>query len=134
MWRRLVARSVRVGEVIGSNPVTPTTSISRLSRALRRRLFWELIEGLAPGFLQGTKLAPDGEFSWVFVLAEAGPQQTRLILRTRTRYKPAYFRLLSRFPFTIGELLFPFPILRGIKLRVESSGRYPADAPQAGGA
>jgi hypothetical protein len=89
------------------------------------------ISSLAPESMRGTKLAPDGEFSWVFVLAEEGPRQTRLILRTRTNYELRYLRVISRFFFTIGELLFPLPILRGIKRRVESSGEREAATAQA---
>ncbi len=114
-------QDLKVGDIVPDGP--PDTAYFTVV-AMEPEKFLALhstthVKNLAPGFLQDTRLAPDGEFSWVFVLDESAPGQTRLILRTRANYEPAYFRVLGRFVFTIGELLFPMATLNGIKRRVE---------------
>jgi hypothetical protein len=75
---------------------------------------------IGPGFLRDSPLEPYGEFSWVFYLYNYGPNQTRLILRTRARYGPLLIRIISWPLLMLGEYLFPRQILLGIKKRVET--------------
>ena len=128
-------QGLRVGDIVPDGP--PGTAYFNVV-AMEPERFLVLhstthVRRLAPGSLQGTKLAPEGEFTWVFVLAQqSDPGRTRLILRTRAKYEPAYFRILGRFLFTIGELLFPMDTLKGIKRRVESYGKGEAVALSTG--
>jgi hypothetical protein len=74
---------------------------------------------IGPGFLLDTPFEPHGEFSWVFYLYPRGPNNTRLILRTRARYAPWTFRIVAWPLLMLGEYVFPRQILLGIKKRVE---------------
>lgn len=72
-----------------------------------------------PAFLRGTNLAPYGDFTWAFILNEVDPGKTRLILRTRFKHGPLWFRILGWPILMMGEALFPIQILKGIKHRAE---------------
>lgn len=129
-------QELKVGDIVPDGP--PGTAYFTVVAMERHRSLvlhsTTHVSRLAPGWLRGSRAAPDGEFSWVFVLDEFAPQQTRLILRTRAKYEPAYFRVLGRFVFTIGELLFPMPTLNGIKRRAQLLGEDKAATVQASNA
>lgn len=127
-------QDLKVGDIVPDGP--PGTAYFTVVAMERHRSIvlysTTHVSRLAPGRLRGTKMAPDGQFTWVFALDESVPRQTRLILRTRVNYEPAYFRVLGRFLFTLGEVLFPMGTLNGIKRRVESLHREEAAAAQPG--
>lgn len=81
------------------------------------------IKYLAPGFLQGTRFEPSGEWSWAFILDPISESSTRLISRWRGKGEPRlYLNLIKPFLWLIDRHQ-QREILKGIKRRVESSRR-----------
>ncbi len=77
------------------------------------------IKLITPTFLQGTRWASYGEFTWNFILQPVGVDSTRFILRTRARFGPALFRRIAPPLLYASEAIFPRQLLRGIKQRAE---------------
>jgi hypothetical protein len=59
------------------------------------------------------------DFTWAFILNPLDAHRTRLLLRTRARYGPAWFRLLFTPVLYLFEWLMPPVMLGRIKARVE---------------
>lgn len=62
-----------------------------------------------------------GEFTWAFYLQRAGENQSRLILRTRGRVEPGWYRSLINAAIPIADLFMARKMLRGIRQKVEQS-------------
>jgi hypothetical protein len=71
----------------------------------------------------------DVDFSWAFVLEEAGVTTTRLIVRARVRYRPVWppwlVRLLVVVGFGFGDFVQAGAMLLGIRSRVVSTPPQP---------
>jgi hypothetical protein len=110
----------RVGDVIPDGP--PGTAEFVVKLVVHERA-WVLhstthLPLLGPLFLRGTRYEVSGSFTWVFVLRPTA-RGTRLILRTRGDYQPAWFRLVGKPLLYLGEAILPAAILRGFKRRCE---------------
>lgn len=75
---------------------------------------------MAPTSLRNNpKVGLHGEFSWVFVLDEAGEGESRLIVRTWASYGPLLFRALTIPLLYTADFLMARMMLRAIKQHVE---------------
>lgn len=70
------------------------------------------------------RLGLHGELSWVFVLREEGPEQTRLILRSRTAVGPTLYRALVKALLPPADLLVAPMMLRNIRQRVQLASAF----------
>lgn len=110
-----------VGDIV---PDGPNNSPAFVVRTVDPERAWVLssnthLNYLSPTIMHETPLGLSGEFTWAFILAPAGANETRLILRTRTRYGPPVVGFLMRPLLILGEAIFPRLILRGIRQRAE---------------
>ena len=117
-----------VGDVVPDGP--PGTAYF-IVRAVEPERFLILhstthIRLITPAFLQGTRWASYGEFTWNFILQPVGQDSTRFILRTRARFGPALFRRIAPPLLYASEAIFPRQLLRGIKWRAERHLGLPA--------
>lgn len=115
-------QGLKVGDIVPDGP-PDTAYFTVVDMAANRHLVLlsdTHIPSLNPHALRGKSFAPWGTFSWVFVLEEFSPGATRLILRTRAVYGPPLFRLFGWLFFMVGELVFPYQILHGIRRRAEA--------------
>jgi hypothetical protein len=111
----------QVGDIV---PDGPPGSAYFVVKAVESEHAWVLysdthIKYMTPLFLHGTPLEAHGEFTWAFVLHSLEEDGTRLILRTRARYDPAWIGKLMLPLFYLGEAILPLLILRGMKARTE---------------
>ena len=75
---------------------------------------------MAPASMRNDpKFGLDGEFSCVFILDEKEEGITRLIERTRARYEPKMFRMLTKPMLFPADFLMARMMLQTIKQRVE---------------
>lgn len=74
------------------------------------------VEALERRLVEGAHL----EFSWAFVLIPDGPDETRLVIRTRAVYAPQAIGLL-RVPLGFIDVFHAHTMLRAIRKRVEAS-------------
>ncbi len=82
-----------------------------------------------PGVLRDNpSLGIHAELSWVFVLRQPAPGQTRLMLRTRATAGPALYRLIARALLPSSDYVMARMLLGTIKRNVE---RTPAQHAQA---
>lgn len=73
---------------------------------------------------ENPKIGIGGEFTWAFVLHEAGETDTRLILRMRGTVEPWWYRLFINITIPIADLFLARKMLRGIK---QSSEQFPLE-------
>lgn len=92
-----------------------------------------VVEGVAPEAAPGAAGAgptPPYDFTWAFVLAEAGPGSTRLLVRERYAYRTGWTPLLVE-PLSLVSFVMTQRMLRGIRDRAEGAsdgdGSTPAD-------
>lgn len=89
---------------------------------------------LPPRLRDNARLGLHGELSWVFVLREKGPKQTRLILRSRATVGPALYRALAKALLPPADLLVAPMMLQNIRQRVQLAATFPEqDEPFARG-
>ena len=72
-----------------------------------------------PGFMKGTKIEVKGEFSWAFILDELENDSTKLTIRMRSNYGPAFFRWISKPGLIAIDYVYIKDMLKGIKWRAE---------------
>jgi hypothetical protein len=61
------------------------------------------------------------DFTWAFVVREAAPGQSRLLMRARTRYAPTWAAPFVEFVLGPADFVNAGAMLRGIKARVEGA-------------
>jgi hypothetical protein len=110
-----------VGDVVPDGPPgTAWFTIREVERERSLVLYSDShVRYMSPKFLQGTRWAASGPFTWVFALSPVGDSATRLVLRTRAELRPHVLLALVKPFFYLADFLLARQLLLGLKRRAE---------------
>lgn len=124
-------QKLEVGDVVLDGPPGTaffTVLILELNRHLVLHSDTHLRFAFPKRIRENPRLGIAGEFSWGFYLQEAGDADTRLLLRTRGRVEPRWYRLMIALFVPLADFFLASKMLHGIKQRAESSPIPPAQS------